>query len=173
MHFTTSYNQSERSYTLAAWQDVNAVSPAQALVIPVKFSLINRQGKLFRFADGSTEQTLLLDKPRGSWVFERADNGLVPVLMQDFSAPVYYQYNYSNEELALLVAHAPDGFVRLEAMQICYRRLFEAAIKTPREVKTQVRSVIDSMLSVLASDKRSDGEKALLLELIQVLRFSF
>ena len=75
MHFTTSYNQSERSYTLAAWQDVNAVSPAQALVIPVKFSLINRQGKLFRFADGSTEQTLLLDKPRGSWVFERADNG--------------------------------------------------------------------------------------------------
>ena len=165
VHFTTSYNQSERSYTLAAWQDVNAVSPAQALVIPVKFSLINRQGKLFRFADGSTEQTLLLDKPRGSWVFERADNGLVPVLMQDFSAPVYYQYNYSNEELALLVAHAPDGFVRLEAMQICYRRLFEAAIKTPREVKTQVRSVIDSMLSVLASDKRSDGEKALLLEL--------
>ena len=165
IRFTSSYNQSERSYTLAAWQDVSAVSPAQALVIPVKFSLINRQGKLFRFPDGRTELTLLLDKARASWVFDRAENGLVPVLMQDFSAPVYYQYNYSNEELALLVAHAPDGFARLEAMQSCYRRLFEAAMKAPREVKMHVKNVTDAMQAILAHDKRSDGEKALLLEL--------
>ena len=165
VRFTSSYNQSERSFTLAAWQDVNAVSPAQALVIPVKFSLINRQGKLFRFADGSTELTLLLDKARASWSFESLDSGWIPVLMQDFSAPVHYQYNYSSEELALLVAHAPDGFARLEAMQSCYRRLFEAAMKAPREVKMHVKNVTDAMQAILAHDKRSDGEKALLLEL--------
>ncbi|MDO5091050.1 MAG: aminopeptidase N [Cardiobacteriaceae bacterium] len=165
VRFTSAYNQRSRSYTLAAGQDVDAVSPPRALVIPVKLSLINRQGQLFRFADGSSEQTLILDKPRASWTFDAADTGLIPVLMQDFSAPVYYQYDYDNEELALLAAHAPDGFARLEAIQHCYRRLFETAMRAPRDVKTHVRSVADIMLDVLTHDKRSDGEKALLLEL--------
>ncbi|MDO4776241.1 MAG: aminopeptidase N [Cardiobacteriaceae bacterium] len=165
VRFTSSYNQRSRSYTLAAGQDVDAVSPPRALVIPVKLSFINRQGQLFRFADGSTEQTFLLDKARASWTFEQTENALIPVLMQDFSAPVYYQYDYNDEDLALLVGHAPDGFARLEAMQTCYRRLFETAMRSPRDVKAHVRSVADTMQEVLAHDRRSDGEKALLLEL--------
>lgn len=165
VRFTSSYNQRSRSYTLAAGQDVEAVSPQRTLVIPVKVSFINRQGQLFRFVDGNTEQTFLLDKARASWVIEQTENGLIPVLMQDFSAPVYYQYDYSDEELALLVAYAPDGFARVEAMQTRYRRIFETAMRSPRDVKTHVRSVADIMLDVLTHDKRSDGEKALLLEL--------
>ena len=85
--------------------------------------------------------------------------------MQNFSAPVYYQHRYDNDELAAIVAHAPDGFARFEAMQILYRRLFEQALKKPRELRENSGAVSDIMQTVLNHDKRSEAEKALLLEI--------
>ncbi|MDO4643899.1 MAG: aminopeptidase N, partial [Cardiobacteriaceae bacterium] len=161
--FTSSYNQRERTFTVAAMQDVDAVSPAKPLVIPIRFSLINHSGRPYRFADGSYEQTLLLQKTSAIWTFERAEPDLIPVLMQDFSAPVYYHHRYDNDELAAIAIHAPDGFARFEAMQILYRRLFEQALKKPREIREYSAVICDIMQSVLTHEKRSEGEKALLL----------
>ena len=163
--FTSSWNQYERSFTVAAMQDIEAVTPPRPLVIPIRLALINRSGRLYRFADGNYEQTLLLEKNSATWTFERADADLIPVLMQNFSAPVYYQHRYDNDELAAIVAHAPDGFARFEAMQILYRRLFEQALKKPRELRENSAALYDIMQAVLAHDKRSEAEKALLLEI--------
>ena len=163
--FTSSWNQHERSFTVAAMQDIEAVTPPRPLVIPIRLALINRSGRLYRFADGNYEQTLLLEKNSATWTFERADADLIPVLMQNFSAPVYYQHRYDNDELAAIVAHAPDGFARFEAMQILYRRLFEQALKKPRELRENSAALYDIMQAVLAHDKRSEAEKALLLEI--------
>ena len=163
--FTSSWNQHERSFTVAAMQDIEAVTPPRPLVIPIRLALINRSGRLYRFPDGNYEQTLLLEKNSATWTFERADADLIPVLMQNFSAPVYYQHRYDNDELAAIVAHAPDGFARFEAMQILYRRLFEQALKKPRELRENSAALYDIMQAVLAHDKRSEAEKALLLEI--------
>ena len=163
--FTSSWNQHERSFTVAAMQDIEAVTPPRPLVIPIRLALINRSGRLYRFADGNYEQTLLLEKNSATWTFERADADLIPVLLQNFSAPVYYQHRYDNDELAAIVAHAPDGFARFEAMQILYRRLFEQALKKPRELRENSAALYDIMQAVLAHDKRSEAEKALLLEI--------
>lgn len=163
--FTSSYNQHERSFTIGVLQDIHAVDPTRPLVIPIRLSLINRSGRLFRFPDGNYEQLLLLDKVRGSWTFERADNDLIPVLMQDFSAPVYYQHRYDDDELAAIVAYAPDAFARFEAMQIRYRRLFEHTIKNPNDLREISKDVVKMMENILQHEKRSEAEKALLLEL--------
>ena len=163
--FTSSWNQHERSFTIAAMQDVSAVEPPRPLVIPIRLALISRSGRHYRFADGNYEQTLLLEKNSATWSFERAEPDLIPVLMQNFSAPVYYQHRYDNDELAAIVAHAPDGFARFEAMQILYRRIFEQALKKPRELREHSAALCDIMQAVLAHDKRSEAEKALLLEI--------
>ena len=163
--FTSSWNQHERSFTIAAMQDVSAVEPPRPLVIPIRLALISRSGRHYRFADGKYEQTLLLEKNSATWSFERAEPDLIPVLMQNFSAPVYYQHRYDNDELAAIVAHAPDGFARFEAMQILYRRIFEQALKKPRELREHSAALCDIMQAVLAHDKRSEAEKALLLEI--------
>ena len=163
--FTSSWNQRERSITIAAMQDISAVTPPRPLVIPIRFALISKNGRPYRFPDGSHEQTLLLHKPSATWTFERAEADLIPVLMANFSAPVYYQHRYDNDELAAIVAHAPDGFARFEAMQILYRRLFEQALYKPRELRENSGAVSDIMQTVLNHDKRSEAEKALLLEI--------
>lgn len=166
--FTSSYNQHERSFTIAVLQDIHAVDPTRPLVIPIRLSLIHRSGRLFRFPDGNYEQLLLLDKVRGSWTFEHADSDLIPVLMQDFSAPVYYQHRYDDDELAAIVAYAPDAFARFEAMQIRYRRLFEHAVKAPNDLRDMSKDVAEMMENILQHEKRSAAEKALLLTLPQL-----
>lgn len=93
------------------------------------------------------------------------------MVMQGFSAPVYYEHNYTNDELSAIVLHAPDGFARYEAMQMRMRRLFMTALKRPRELKDHLREVTKMMQAVLANDKRSNGEKALLLTTPRLVEF--
>lgn len=165
VNFTSAYNQHNRHFTISAHQDVSAVSPARPLVIPIRLALISPNGRQYRFEDGSYSKLLILDQARGSWSFERGEEDLIPVLMMGFSAPVYYEHHYQNEELAAIVRHAPDGFARYEAMQISYRRLFMTALQKPLKTKDHAKDVADMMMAVLANDKFSHGEKALLLAL--------
>lgn len=165
VNFTSAYNQHNRHFTISAHQDTSAVSPARPLVIPIRLALISPNGRQYRFSDGSYSKLLMLDQTRGSWSFERGEEDLIPVLMMGFSAPVYYEHHYSNEELAVIVRHAPDGFARYEAMQISYRRLFMTALQKPLKTKDHAKDVAEMMVQVLANDKFSAGEKALLLAL--------
>lgn len=163
--FTSAYNQHERRFTLSAHQDLSAVSPQRALVIPIRLALISPNGREYRFDDGQYSQLLILDQSRGSWTFDRADDDLIPVLMMGFSAPVYYEHQYSNAELSAIAQHAPDGFARYEALQIGYRRLFLTALTNPSKTKEHAKDIAEIMLAVLTSDKRSSAEKALFLQL--------
>ncbi|MDO4435510.1 MAG: aminopeptidase N [Cardiobacteriaceae bacterium] len=164
VRFNTSYNQHERTLTLTAAQDIDAVNPPNALVIPISTSFIDPRGRAYRFSDGSTVQTLILDKPRKSWTFDNADENLIPVLMQGFSAPVYYEYHYERSELATLIEHCDDGFARYEALQSCYRQLFENALKKPNALREDLTYLTEIMEKILQDSTLSSGEKALLLE---------
>ncbi len=53
----------------------------------------------------------------------------VPSLLRGFSAPVILDYEYSNQELALLLAHDTDSFNRWEASQTLTTRRIEQIAK--------------------------------------------
>lgn len=161
--FTASYNKTEGSFTLSAHQNISAVNPKRPLVIPIRFSLISPNGRLYRFEDGSESQLLLLDKERGSWTFTHADADLIPVLMQGFSAPIYYEYDYGDDELIALAQFAPDGFARYEAVQTLLHRMFQLSLKDSRALKDLSEKVSNLMAFLLKNKKISDSEKALLL----------
>ena len=169
--FTAAYDREKRSFTLSARQDTAALSPRRALVIPVKFSLIHPNGRHHRFGDGSDSQLLLLDQERADWHYEQVEENPIPVLMQGFSAPVYYDYDYSDAELAVIVAAATDGFARFEAIQTRLRRLFAMALENTSQLSAHLDDVATMMARVLAQETRSPGEKALLLELPPVAAF--
>lgn len=164
VQFLSAYSQSDRSYILTASQYVKALEPPRALVIPIRFSLMNPQGRLYRFPDGSYEQLLILDEVSTSWRYPNADPNLIPVLMQGFSAPIHYEHRYSYEELAALALFAPDGFARYEALQSFYRRLFRATLNKSKEVRSLMGVMGELMKQVLSHSKFSDGEKAVLLK---------
>src|SRR5690606_30025884 len=62
------------------------------------------------------------------WVFEDVTSRPIPSLLRDFSAPVIVEYAYTDDELALLLAHDTNAFARWEAGQeLASRQILEVA----------------------------------------------
>ena len=64
-----------------------------------------------------TTQVLSLTNAEQSLTFDNIPNEPVPSLLRHFSAPVNLQYDYSDDQLAHLMAHDSDPFNRWEAGQ--------------------------------------------------------
>ena len=74
-------------------------------------------------AAGSAKSlTLVVDQEHQSFVFEGIDEAPVPSLLRGFSAPVKLNYPYSSADLAVLMAHDSDDFMRWEAAQLLAQR---------------------------------------------------
>ena len=95
----------------------------QPLVIPFKMGLLSAAGHSLplQLGDeavaGGTTRTLLLDQARQEFVFRGLSERPVPSLLRDFSAPIKVKYDYTDNQLATLIAHDPDSFARWEAAQ--------------------------------------------------------
>jgi aminopeptidase N len=123
---TGRYDAAARQFVLMLEQHTPAThgqAEKQALVIPVAMGLLSRKGKPLPLRlRGETEATgttrlLTLDSTRQEYVFEDIGEAPVPSLFRGFSAPVKFEYPWSVEDLAVLMAHDTDSFVRWEAAQ--------------------------------------------------------
>ncbi|UJF25407.1 aminopeptidase N [Suttonella sp. R2A3] len=164
--FSSHYDEASRCLTLRAEQQTEKVKPQAALVIPVVFSLLNKAGEVYRFSDEAASDLWVLEEAVEERVIHDIDGEWLPVWLHGFSAPIYYDYGYQHADLAHIVAHADDGFARVEAMQTLYRRLFNAAYQQDEATyQTLISATSAVMGNALASDARSAGEKALLLSI--------
>jgi aminopeptidase N len=143
------------------------------LLIPFAFGLLTRQGEqmLLTLAsdDGPAELTklLLLEEEKQTFLFENVASEPVPSLLRDFSAPVKLHYDYSGSELAILMQHDPDAFVRWEAAQL----LAQNEIMTNRQrledqQEMHVGQELTDAFKALLNDH--DGEPALLAEAMKL-----
>ena len=94
----------------------------QPLHIPVAVGLVSADGvdlPLWLKGDIAPDSTrvLSLTKVEQRFVFNKVAQSPVPSLLRDFSAPVVLRYEYSDLQLALLMAHDSDAFNRWEAGQ--------------------------------------------------------
>ena len=121
------------TYTLHLSQapgGAQAGSPGYPLLIPVKAGLLTFAGRELGVKVSGGVRTegssalLILDEVEKSFVFEGVRECPVPSLLRDFSAPVKLEYEYSTKELAVLMAHDSNSFIRWEAAQ----QLAQAAI---------------------------------------------
>jgi aminopeptidase N len=75
-----------------------------------------------------TTMVLELTEHTQTFSFEGIEQAPVPSLLRDFSAPVVLDYDYTDDELAFLLAHDSDPFNRWEAGQrLMTRRLLALA----------------------------------------------
>ena len=140
VHVTLNYNQALQQCTLTLSQTcapvgVEKQSGLEKLPfhIPVKFGLLDQQGKPLTFTmpsqttqqklpesvgDQTLHQALLeLKQASQTWVLHNVASLPVPSLLRDFSAPVIIDYTYQDQDLALLSARDTNAFVRWEAGQ--------------------------------------------------------
>jgi aminopeptidase N len=79
-------------------------------VIPLKTSLLSESGEAL-----AESQILNLTQRKQTFTFQDIDSKPIPDLLQEFSAPVQLDYDYSNEQLSLLLKYSPDSFNRWNA----------------------------------------------------------
>lgn len=140
----------------------------QPMMIPVKIGLLNRNGEAVAFdyqGKRATEAVLLLTEAEQTFPLEGVTEAVVPSLLRGFSAPVYLNYPYSDDDLLLLLAHDSDAFTRWEAAQTLYRRAVAAnlaalsdGVELPKHEK-----LLAAVEKVISDDLLDNAFKALLL----------
>ncbi|MDP1574482.1 MAG: aminopeptidase N [Coxiellaceae bacterium] len=111
----THYDAASKQYTVIIKQSCPA-TPGQSeklpLHMPFSFGLIGSHCE-----DLFETKILEIKKSEETFVFEHIPEDAAPSLLRHFSAPVELQYNYTNEQLALLFQCDSDPFARFEAGQ--------------------------------------------------------
>ncbi|MDQ7970791.1 MAG: aminopeptidase N [Oxalicibacterium faecigallinarum] len=129
---TTVYDAVHKTYAITLKQSCPA-TPGQKnklpFHIPVAVGLLDSNGNdmqlhLRGFPQAQSTVVLELMEEQQTFVFEDVAEEPVPSLLRDFSAPVNLEYDYSDADLAFLMAHDSDAFNRWEAGQrLAARRL--------------------------------------------------
>tara|TARA_R110000868_G_scaffold84822_6_gene238932 strand:- start:46 stop:2643 length:2598 start_codon:yes stop_codon:yes gene_type:complete len=159
-----SYDADKKTYTLHVKQHTPATAgqaDKQALHIPLRVGLLDAKG------DEMLTQLVDVKLAEQDIVFDNITTHPVPSLLRGFSAPVKLHYDYSNEQLQLLLAHDTDVFARWEAGQLLALRELQRIIAEAQADKplTIVQAFIDVFATVLADNDIDPSFKAHLLVL--------
>jgi len=107
------FDAENRSYTLTCTQSNPRAGDDSPYLIPLRVALFAEDGSLLP----NSERTLQLTATTQSFVFNDIAAEPVPSLLRDFSAPVNLEFDYTAEQLTLLLAHESDPFNAWEAGQ--------------------------------------------------------
>jgi aminopeptidase N len=160
------YDAARRQYTLTLGQHTPPTldqPDKQSLTIPIAVGLLTRDGReLDVYLAGQARKdgrsaVLLLEEGEQSFVFENVPEPPVPSLLRGFSAPVKLDYGYSVAELAVLMAHDSDPFVRWEAAQnLAQREILRIVDVLARGGEPELDAALGDAFSALLDDLESD-----------------
>jgi aminopeptidase N len=120
------YDAATHSYTLVIEQHTPPTPDQQEklpLVLPLALGLLDVGGTELPVRLGGEAGTLpgtrllVVDEARQAFTFHGLAAKPVPSLFRDFSAPVKVSYDYTAQQLATLIAHDSDAYVRWDAAQ--------------------------------------------------------
>ncbi|MCG3202922.1 MAG: Aminopeptidase N [Gammaproteobacteria bacterium] len=126
LHVTDEYDRHSGRYTLRVRQSCPS-TPGQAeklpFHIPFTVALLGGDGAMLPLQvagephAADRERVLSVTQAEQLIVFENVAERPVPSLLRRFSAPVRLEYEYTDEQLTLLMSHDSDPFSRWEAGQ--------------------------------------------------------
>ncbi|MFT5588155.1 MAG: aminopeptidase N [Bradyrhizobium sp.] len=161
---TTRYDSAAGTYAITLTQYC-AATPGQPdklpFHIPVAVGLLDRQGKDMALvlqgqtaASATPQHTLVLEltEAEQTFVFMGVTEQPVPSILRDFSAPVVLSIDYSDEELAFLMANDSDAFNRWEAGQRLATRRLLALVGDTAAATTG--TLLESALRATLNDKQ-------------------
>ncbi len=141
--------------------------------IPVRIGLLDRQGQELELHPvcGPNEKTgpnhglLELRKEAEIFRFGGLDQAPVISLLRDFSAPVRLEYDYSDDDLRILMAHDTDPFSRWEAGQLLAVRVLRGLIEDYRQGRelTVGPALVEIYGQILAERQKTEASYLSLL----------
>ena len=131
------YDAAQKIYRLHLTQNCPATAGQDVKLpfhIPFALGLLKNDGTEFALQlvgeentqDAATSMVLELTEAQQTFEFQNIAHEPVPSLLRNFSAPVVLEFDYSDAQLAHLLAHDSDAFCRWEAGQrLAMRRLLK------------------------------------------------
>lgn len=140
--------------------------------IPVAVGLLDSHGRdlplYLAGSDGQSHTVVLeLKETQQNFRFERVTDRPVPSILRNFSAPVIVDIEYSDDELAFLMAHDSDAFNRWEAGQrLATRRLLALTHLMQKSADAKVdQALSDSFRAMLNNGALSSAFRDVALTL--------
>ncbi|WP_050467959.1 aminopeptidase N [Herbaspirillum chlorophenolicum] len=132
----------------------------QPFHIPVAVGLLDVKGRDMPLklegesgADATGTRVLELTKARQTFRFTGVNEAPVPSILRGFSAPVVLKVDYSDAELAFLMAHDSDPFNRWEAGQrLAMRRLLNLTVAVQAARQSGHVVAVDTVLNNIEHD---------------------
>ena len=195
LQVTDHYDEDAQEYSLTIKQSCPATPECNDKLpfhIPIAMGLLGSAGDLplylkdvqpdFETGD-NTHTVLELTAAEQTFVFQRVQEKPVPSLLRGFSAPVKLHYNYSREDLIVLMSRDSDGFNRWEASQqlglqaiysamTCYQSdRHQIALQLEPDLISAYRSVLqdESLDKAMVAYMLSLPSEAYLSELAEVI----
>ncbi len=171
---TDHYDANSRQYTLTIEQSTPS-TPDQAeklpLVLPFALALLTQDGEELPLqldgenGDAETHRLLIVKNARHEFTFTNIPEAPVPSLFRDFSAPVKISYDFSAQQLATLIEHDSDAFVRWDAAQrMAVNAILEQCQRRADNLEMQLDPALVNAFAGILSDQQADP--ALLAEAI-------
>ncbi|MEE2023528.1 aminopeptidase N [Alkalimonas mucilaginosa] len=110
-----SYDVHKQQLTLTLRQHTPATADQATklpLVLPIRYQLVD--------GERSESGLFVMQLQEESLVFTDVSATALPVLLEDFSAPVRLLHDYSEQELLRIAKAASNGFARWDALQSCW-----------------------------------------------------
>ena len=167
---TSEYSENSQRFMLTFEQSCPD-SPGQLnkkpMLVPIRLGLLNSNGEPFGLnAVGDQEIIFQLSDKKQSVAFKNISSKPTPALLRGFSAPIKLNYQYSNEELALLAARDTDGFVRWDAcQQLAFRALREPSDILGTDTRSQKKVLLATYEKLLSEENIDPALVALMLQL--------
>ncbi|MCZ2723507.1 aminopeptidase N [Marinomonas sp. 15G1-11] len=118
-----SYDEVTKTYQLTLTQATppTANQPTKLpLLMPIRVGLLDENGKALTSelnGKNDTSHVLTLNLSEQVFEFKQVDTAPIPSLLRGFSAPVKLSYDYTVEQLSILMSSDEDGFNRWNAAQ--------------------------------------------------------
>ena len=171
LEVTSSFNEQAAIYTLNFKQhcpDTPGQTDKMPFVIPIRLGLVGADGKdQILNSDGHTQIIFELTDVEQSLVIGNIESEPVPSLLRGLSAPVKLNYQYSDEQLAHLMAHDSDGFNRWDASQTLSLTILQTLAEDSLNGHELALngSLIDAFARLLKDDSLDPAMVALMLQL--------
>lgn len=101
----------------------------QDLHIPIDIELLDRTGNTLELSTGKYSKVISLTQSEQTYIFENVTDKPTPCLFRGFSAPVKYQYAYSDQQLHHIINFATDDFSRWDAGQTLFNKYLVLNVK--------------------------------------------
>jgi len=166
VHITDHHDPATGKYTLKLRQHTPATHDQknkQALVIPFALGLLTANGEeLPMQLEGETKASggtrlLLMEDTNEEFTFINIPEPPVPSLFRDYSAPVKVFYDYTPEQLAVLITFDSDAFVRWDAAQsMAQGAILEQCRRRAKGLEMRLDSSLIKAFEGILSDRMAD-----------------